>query len=118
MFLMTLGTSVWLEQELHGRFPLFLERMLYIPLTMTTIILLNRVFRRTPLWFNNIVGWFGTLSLEAYLIHVEFVLKPIQLYHLGYWPSFFLTVIITMPLAWMLQKTVKFASGRIGKLTN
>ncbi|MDO4993081.1 MAG: acyltransferase family protein, partial [Prevotellaceae bacterium] len=33
MFLMSLCTSIWLEQEIHGHFPLFIERMLYIPLT-------------------------------------------------------------------------------------
>ena len=32
MFLMTLLASIFLEQEKHGMFPLFLERMLYIPL--------------------------------------------------------------------------------------
>lgn len=52
MFLMTLLASIFLEQEKHGMFPLFLERMLYIPLTITSILLLNRIFRRTPSWFN------------------------------------------------------------------
>ena len=30
-FLMTAAACIWLEQERHGRFPLFAERMLYIP---------------------------------------------------------------------------------------
>ena len=38
MFLMTLTSSIFLEQERHGMFPLFLERMLYIPLTITSIL--------------------------------------------------------------------------------
>lgn len=104
MFIMTLGSGIWLEQELHGRFPLFLERMLYIPLTVTTVLLLNRIFRRTPAWFNRSVAWIGGISLEAYLIHIEFVLKPLEQYHLGYWPTFLLTVVITLPLAWILHK--------------
>lgn len=107
MFLMTLITSMWLEQEIHGRFPLFIERMLYIPLTVTTILLFNRLFRRTPAWFNKCFAFVGTLSLEAYLIHVEFVLKPIEHYHLGYWPTFILTVAITLPLAFLLHFIVK-----------
>lgn len=111
MFAMTLGTSVWLEQEMHGRFPLFLERMLYIPLTVTTIILLNRVFRRTPSWVNKPIAWVGSISLEAYLIHIEFVLKPIEQYHLGYWPTFLLTVAITLPLAYLLNKTLSALRG-------
>lgn len=107
MFFMTLGTSMWLEQEIHGRFPLFLERMLYIPLTVTTIILFNRLFRRTPAWFNKCFAWVGALSLEAYLIHAEFVLRPVEQYHLGYWPTFFITVAITMPLAFLLNRLVE-----------
>ena len=44
MFVMALASSVFLEQEKHGLFPLFIERMLYIPLTVTAILILNRVF--------------------------------------------------------------------------
>lgn len=107
MFLMSLCTSIWLEQEIHGKFPLFIERMLYIPLTVTTIILLNRVFRRTPQWLNKSVAWFGALSLEAYLIHIEFVLKPLEKNtDLGYWLTFLITVAATMPLAWLLHYAV------------
>lgn len=106
MFIMTLATSIWLEQIKHGHFPLFIERMLYIPLTVTTILLLNRVFRRTPHWFNSFIAWFGALSLEGYLIHIQFVLRPLETYHLGYWPTFLLTVAITMPLAWLLHTAI------------
>lgn len=105
-FIMSFATSVWLEQEIHGRFPLFLERMLYIPLTVTTIILLNRLFRRTPRWFNRSFAFVGALSLEAYLIHIEFVLRPVERYHLGYWRTFLLTVCITLPLAYILHNIV------------
>ena len=108
MFAMALWSSIWLEQVKHGHFPLFIERMLYIPLTVTTIILLNRLFRRTPQWFNKSMAWFGMLSLEAYLIHIQFVLRPIEHYHLGYWPTFALTVVITMPLAWLLHTSVTY----------
>lgn len=108
MFAMALWSSIWLEQVKHGHFPLFIERMLYIPLTVTTIILLNRLFRRTPQWFNKSMAWFGMLSLEAYLIHIQFVLRPIEHYHLGYWPTFALTVVITMPLALLLHTSVTY----------
>ena len=64
-------------------FPLFLERMLYIPLTITSILLLNRIFRRTPQWFNRGFIFVGALSLEAYLIHIHFVLHYIEKYHWG-----------------------------------
>lgn len=112
MFAMTLSSSIFLEQELHGRFPLFLERMLYIPLTVTTVLLLNRIFRRLPDWLNNTIGWFGALSLEAYMIHIQFVLTAVEKHHLGYWPTFFLTVAITMPLAWLLRKAMAFLTDK------
>jgi peptidoglycan/LPS O-acetylase OafA/YrhL len=105
-----------MEQTIHGRFPLFIERMLYIPLTITAILLLNRVFRRTPKHFNKMVKFFGSLSLEAYLIHAHFVLVYIEPHRLGYWPTFLLCVAITMPLAWLLniilKKTIGFISPK------
>jgi peptidoglycan/LPS O-acetylase OafA/YrhL len=104
MWLLTFGTCLYLEQIRHGDFPLFVERMLYIPFTVMTIMLLNRVFRRTPRWFNTFFAFVGTVSLEAYLIHIHFVLCYVELYHLGYWLTFVITVAITLPLAWLLHK--------------
>ena len=104
MFGMALSASLFLEQVRHGQFPLFIERMLYIPLTVTSVLILNRVFRRTPRWLNGIMKWVGALSLEAYLIHLHFVLVYIEPYRLGYWWTFLLTVAITLPLSWLLFK--------------
>lgn len=106
MFGMALASSIFLEQVRHGHFPLFVERMLYIPLTVTAILLLNRVFRRTPKWFNAGCRMVGALSLEAYLLHIHFVLVYIEKQHWGYWPTFFVCVAITLPLAWLLNKVV------------
>src|SRR3712207_6426011 len=92
------ATCLYLEQYRHGLFPLFVERMLYIPFTITSILLLNRVLRRTPKAFNRFFKFVGMVSLEAYLIHIHFVLDYISPHHLGYWPTFLLTVAITMPL--------------------
>jgi len=105
MFLMTLLSSVFLEQNLHGQFPLYVERMLYIPLTVTTILLLNRLFRRTPKWFNLFFRQVGALSLEAYLIHLHFVLVYIP-DSLNYWETFLLCIVITLPLSWILHLIV------------
>ena len=102
-FAMTFGTSLYLEQERHGMFPLFVERMLYIPFTICSVLLMNRIFRRTPQWVNRSFRFVGALSLEAYLIHIHFVLVYIEPHHLGYWPTFFATVAITLPIAWVLQ---------------
>jgi peptidoglycan/LPS O-acetylase OafA/YrhL len=48
----------------------------------------------------------GALSLEAYLLHIHFVLVYIEKQHWGYWPTFFVCVAITLPLAWLLNKVV------------
>ena len=101
MFLMTLLSSIFLEQVKHGHFPLFLERMLYIPLTVTSILLLNRNFRRTPKWVNKAFMFVGALSLEAYLIHIRFVLYYIVQWHWSYWPTFFTSNAITLPASWI-----------------
>lgn len=115
MFLMTLLASIFLEQEKHGMFPLFLERMLYIPLTITSILLLNRIFRRTPSWFNKGFMFVGALSLECYLLHIHFVLKYIEPHHLGYWPTFFICIGITLPAAWILSKIAGWISKELSK---
>lgn len=103
MFVMALASSIFLEQEKHGQFPLFLERMLYIPLTVTSILMLNRVFRRTPQAFNRAFKLIGALSLEAYLIHDHFVMRYIEMLDWSYWPTFLVTIVLTMPLAWLLH---------------
>ena len=116
MFLMTLLASIFLEQEKHGMFPLFLERMLYIPLTITSILLLNRIFRRTPGWFNRSFMLVGALSLECYLIHIHFVLHYIEPHRLGYWPTFILCIAITLPLSWILSKIAEWISKELSQI--
>lgn len=103
MFVMALASSIFLEQVRHGEFPLFLERMLYIPLTVTAILLLNRVFRRTPSWLNSAAKFVGAISLEAYLVHDHFILRYIERQGWSYWPTFLLCVAITIPVAWLLH---------------
>ena len=112
-FLMTFGTCLYLEQVRHGHFPLFVERMLYIPFTVCTVLVMNRIFRRTPQWVNSAFRFVGALSLEAYLIHIHFVLVYVQPYHLGYWPTFLITVAITLPITWVLQRVIGFVSARL-----
>lgn len=106
-FVACFASCLYLEQVSHGRFPLFVERMIYIPLTLTTVLLLNRIFRRMPQHVNRFCAFFGGLSLEAYLIHNHFVMAWIAPYHLGYWPTALLTIALTIPLAWLLHQLVK-----------
>ena len=114
LFVMTLFASIFLEQQRHGLFPLYVERMLYIPLTLTSILLLNRVFRRTPKWFNKTFKFVGALSLECYLIHIHFVLAYIPM-SWSYWPTFMVCLLITLPLAFVLSKLVEYLSKQIEK---
>ena len=114
LFVMTLFASIFLEQQRHGQFPLYVERMLYIPLTLTSILLLNRVFRRTPRWFNKTFKFVGALSLECYLIHIHFVLAYIP-QPWSYWPTFIVCLLITLPLAFVLSKLVEYISKQIEK---
>ena len=114
MFVMALASSIFLEQEKHGQFPLFIERMLYIPLTVTAILILNRVFRRLPAKVNYCFRFVGALSLECYLIHQHFVLAYIPK-SLSYWPTFLLCLVITLPLAWVLQKVTQVIQHAVEK---
>ena len=106
MFGVALSASIFLEQVRHGQFPLFVERMLYIPLTVTTVLLLNAVFRHTPQWFNRALSFVGAVSLEIYLIHSHFVLVHLERLGWSYWPKFFACLAITLPLAWLLNKLI------------
>ena len=112
-FAMTFGTCLYLEQVRHGHFPLFVERMLYIPFTICTVLLLNRMLRRAPEWVLRSLRLVGALSLEAYLIHLHFVLCYVQPYNLGYWATFGITTAITLPLAWGLQRAVRAVTARL-----
>ena len=112
MFVMTSVSCFFLEQERHGQFPLFVERMLYIPLTITFILICNRVLRRTPKWVNGALAFVGSLSLECYLIHLHFVLNYLPKAW-SYWPTFLACVVATLPLAWVLSKIVDWIAKKI-----
>lgn len=105
--LMTAAACIWLEQMRHGRFPLFAERMIYIPLTVSLLILLCDFFRIAPVWCNRACVFLGGISLEIYLIHNHFVMSYLTPYHLGYWPTALLTTLLTLPLAWLLQRILR-----------
>ena len=99
----------------HGRFPLFVERMLYIPLAVSFILLLAQALSRLPRWFNKAMIWVGGISLETYLLHIEFVMRDIKTLHLGYWPTALLTIAVTLPVAWLLHKAIDKVQGIAGR---
>lgn len=95
------------EGGLRGRFPLFLERMAYIPLSISLSLLACRMFAYFPQLLLRSLAFIGTVSLEFYLIHVEFVMKQLKPFSLGYWLTALLTLLITLPLAWLLHKVLE-----------
>lgn len=107
IFLITLTSCIFLEQVKHGQFPLFIERMLYIPLTITAILLLSYLFSNTPKHINKVLKLFGTLSLEIYLIHAHFVLDYLERNNWSYWATFIATTAITLVLAWLLHTAIE-----------
>lgn len=113
-FAASLASCIWLEQMRHGRFPLYTERMLYIVLAITTTLIMAEAFDRMKSWskgrfsVNKAFAWVGGISLEMYLIHVEYILKPLERQHLGYWTTFLITLIATLPLAWIVSKVSGF----------
>ena len=105
-FLLSLWYCVYVEGHRSGAFPPATERMVYIPLAVSGMFLMCRFFRHAPQWILRCFTFVGGISLEIYLIHAQFVLKYITPYHLGYWPTFLLLLVISIPLAWLLSRLV------------
>lgn len=103
-FLLPFATCLYLEQVRHGQFPLFIERMLYIPMTVSFCLLTPFLLAKLPRWMLTAIRWTGALSLEIYLIHCHFVMKQVQQLHAGYWITALLTLFCTLPLAWLLHR--------------
>jgi len=96
--------SWWLEQYRHGQFPLFVERMIYILLTVSGSLLLSLGLEKMPHWAVRPIVFVGALSLEIYLIHSNFFIQWLRPLHLGYWPTVALTLVCSIPTAWILQR--------------
>lgn len=105
-FSLLFALCLYLEQTLHGKFPLFVERMLYIPMTVSLCLIAARWLDKSPSWLTHSLSFIGGLSLEIYLIHYQFVMIKVASWHLGYWLTALLTLLITLPFAWVLQKTI------------
>ena len=118
LFALSLWACIWLEQMRHGRFPLYTERMLYIVLAITTILIMSKVFdwlcgSKAGTYVNKWFAWVGGISLEIYLVHVQFVLNPLQQYRLGYWTTFFATLAISLPVAWIISKVCSVVINKL-----
>ena len=111
MFALSLWACVWLEQMRHGKFPLYTERMLYIVLAITTIMIMTSIFDALSNQLgaiNKFFSFVGGISLEIYLLHTQFVLNRLTPLHLGYWLTFLFTFAISVPIAWIISKICSY----------
>ncbi len=113
VFAMSLAMCIEFEQSWRGRFPLFWERMVYIPLTLCGTLLLTLLLRQTPKPVCRALAFVGGISLELYLIHIHFVLKYISPLKLGYCLTALTMIAISIPLAWLLHRAVKLLADRL-----
>ena len=104
VFVLSFGVCINFENGLRGRFPLFMERMVYIPLTVSALLLLCKGLAYLPQWGLKGLAFVGTVSLELYLVHVNFVLKYLRPYDLGYWGTMLLMTAIALLLAWIIHQ--------------
>ena len=106
LFALSLWYCVYVEGHRRGAFPPGSERIIYIVLAVTAMLLVSQIFRHAPQWILRAFTFVGGISLEIYLVHAQFVLKYITPYHLGYWPTFLLLLAASIPSAWLLSKLI------------
>lgn len=133
IFVLSLTMCIEFENHWRGRFPLFLERMVYIPLSISIMFLMCHFFsryeergarhkksnKRQPTGNNRnlahlypsfspqkALAFIGGISLEIYLVHAQFVLRYLTPMKLGYLPTLLLLIAISIPLAWLLKELV------------
>jgi peptidoglycan/LPS O-acetylase OafA/YrhL len=93
----------------HPTYPKFLLRMTYIPLTITSIILMCQLFRHTSKYIMSVISFIGGLSLECYLVHEHFIMYPMfNAYHTEYYETAFITIPLAVMLAWLLHRICHF----------
>lgn len=116
VFIMCAVACVNFEAGLRGRFPLFIERMVYIPFSITGMLLLCRLFPAMPSWINRLLVFIGGISLELYLVHIEFVMRHVMRYKLGYWLTAIITLCVSAVIAWLLHKVAVATANQIKRI--
>lgn len=101
--LMSSGISIYFETVVES-FPNFVERMVYIPFSISLVLLLIDILNRIPEWSLKYLASLGGISLEVYMLHFYFVMIYLIPLQLGYWTTALITLIITIPLSWILHR--------------
>ena len=112
LFALSAYTCITLEDGLRGRFPLFMERMVYIPLSITLMLLCCQMLRRLPRQVDMVFAFVGGVSLEIYLIHVNYILPLIKPLHWGFWGTSLSMIALSVPAAWLLHQLVEKGVAR------
>ena len=114
--------SVWLCLRLeyigHSRFPLFMERIAYIPLTVSALLLECKLLAVSPQFLRKSLSFLGAISLEIYLVHIEFILRPLGKYHLGYCLTTLCVLLISIPVAFVLHWSISMLTKGVGEMIN
>ena len=122
MLVILFASSLWLCLRLeyigHGSFPLFMERMAYIPLAVSALFLECKLLDYAPAWALRVLAFLGSISLEIYLIHIEFVLRPLGRYNLGYGLTLLCVLLVSVPAAYILRRAVDFAVSAVSKVAS
>lgn len=113
VFVMSIGLCSNFEMIWKGRFPLFLERMIYIPLTISSILLLIVLFKHTPRWILRSISFIGGISLEIYMLHAHFILVRLRPMNLEFWLTAIITVCVSIIAGWLLQKATQYITNRM-----
>ncbi len=108
IFIMSAASCITLEDGLRGQFPLFLERMVYIPLSITAMLLLSRLLAASHQWIINTFAFIGGISLELYLVHIHYVLNFLTPLHLGYALTAAIMIAVSILMAWPLHLAAKW----------
>lgn len=116
LFVASAAAAIFLEQTRHGRMPLLVIRLLYIPMTICGMLLLTRLFAVLPAWADRALRFVGGVSLECYLVHEQLILPALKPIHsLNYWLLFLILVAATLPVAWVAAKVLERLMAPIEK---
>ena len=122
MLIASAAFCIYLEQVKHGEFPIFFERLLYIPLSISASLLLALLLDKTATITSHkarfasrlqtSLAFLGGISLEIYLLHFQFVMIYIFPHTRHYWPLLLLTLAATIPLAYLLSRLISLIVKR------
>lgn len=115
VFASSLAVAWALEQYRYGTYPLFINRMLYVPITVSGVLLLNALLNHAHNTLKSLLAFLGSISLELYLIHLHFVLVPLQQLHWGFWATFTLCCCTSIPAAWLVHRFILLIQKNIRK---